>query len=192
MCQLQLSPTTLITGGSDGRVITFSLENLSISNRIAAHDCSVTSLQFVDDGGMGPWNPQPRPLPPTSLTSAEDSEAGQSTQDGFKGVMGSRTVQKKSSGGFLVTGGNDGKVRLYEVETGNYVRDVSEGGDSVWKVCVGWGICVVVCKRGGKTVVEIWSMRPDEEKGEGKANAKLPIGNGESRREMRIFEGEDV
>ncbi|RXW17571.1 hypothetical protein EST38_g8283 [Candolleomyces aberdarensis] len=62
---------------------------------------------------------------------------------------------------FLVTGGNDGRVRLYEVQTGNYVRDVSEGGEGIWRVVVGWGVCVVVCKRGGKSVVEIWSMRPE-------------------------------
>lgn len=60
-----------------------------------------------------------------------------------------------------MTGGNDGRVRLYEVQTGNYVRDVSEGGEGIWRVVVGWGVCVVVCKRGGKSVVEIWSMRPE-------------------------------
>lgn len=60
-----------------------------------------------------------------------------------------------------MTGGNDGRVRLYEVQTGNYVRDVSEGGQGIWRVVVGWGVCVVVCKRGGKSVVEIWSMRPE-------------------------------
>ncbi|TFK20265.1 WD40 repeat-like protein [Coprinopsis marcescibilis] len=117
VCQLQLSPTLLITGGSDGRVITFSLDSFTISHRIAAHDCSVTSLQFVDDGG--------------------------------------------ENDNFLVTGGNDGRVRLYEVKSGNYVREVSEGGEKVWRVVVGWGVCVAVCKRGAKTVVEIWSMRPD-------------------------------
>lgn len=121
MCQVQLSPDLVITGGSDGRVITFSLQTMTISRRIAAHDCSVTSLQFVDDGG--------------------------------------------DRDNFIVTGGNDGRVRLYEVQTGKYVREVSEGGESVWRVIVGWGVCVVVCKRGGKTVVEIWSMRPQSEVG---------------------------
>ncbi|EAU90674.2 F-box and WD repeat-containing protein [Coprinopsis cinerea okayama7 len=118
VCQLQLSPNLLITGGSDGRVISFSLDTLTISHRIAAHDCSVTSLQFVDAGG--------------------DKER------------------------FLVTGGNDGRVRLYDVDSGNFVRELS-GGETVWRVVVGWGVCVVVCKRGGKTVVEIWSMRPGNE-----------------------------
>lgn len=46
VCQLQLSPTILATGGSDGRVITFSLSSFKALQRIAAHDSSVTSLQF--------------------------------------------------------------------------------------------------------------------------------------------------
>lgn len=48
VCQLQLCPTTglLATGGSDGRVITFDLQNYTSLQRISAHDSSVTSLQF--------------------------------------------------------------------------------------------------------------------------------------------------
>lgn len=49
MCQIQLSPTILATGGSDGRVITFSLETYSILQRVAAHDSSVTTLQFDEN-----------------------------------------------------------------------------------------------------------------------------------------------
>lgn len=49
VCQIQLSPTILATGGSDGRVITFSLETYSILQRIAAHDSSVTTLQFDEN-----------------------------------------------------------------------------------------------------------------------------------------------
>ena len=49
VCQIQLSPTVLATGGSDGRVITFSLETYSILQRVAAHDSSVTTLQFDEN-----------------------------------------------------------------------------------------------------------------------------------------------
>jgi F-box and WD-40 domain protein CDC4 len=108
VCQLQLSPTILATGGSDGRVITFSLETYTALQRIAAHDSSVISLQFDKN--------------------------------------------------FLVTGGNDGRVKLYETETGNYVRELNEPGECVWKVAFVKHICAIMCKRGGKTVVEIWSL----------------------------------
>jgi len=56
-----------------------------------------------------------------------------------------------------VTGGNDGRVKLYETETGNYVRELNEPGN----VCGGPFVkctCAIMCKRAGKTVVEIWSL----------------------------------
>ncbi|KAJ6561160.1 WD40-repeat-containing domain protein [Mycena vulgaris] len=145
VCQLQLSPSLpstphpnpiLVTGGSDGRVITFSLSTYTPLHRIAAHDSSVTSLQF-------------------------DAR-------------------------WLVTAGNDGRVRLWEIATGAYVRELSAGGESVWKVCFGGGsedaemglgastgdvldghdgggdVIAIMCKRAGKSVMEIWSFRPQD------------------------------
>lgn len=114
VCQLQLSPnySILATGGSDGRVITFSLSTFLPVHRLAAHDSSVTALQF--------------------------------------------------DGRFLVTGGNDGRVRLFETGSGKYVRELSEGGECVWKVGYAGGTCAVMGKRAGKTVIEIWSFRPRE------------------------------
>ncbi|KAI6113110.1 WD40-repeat-containing domain protein [Pisolithus sp. B1] len=114
VCQLQLSSSTglLATGGSDGRVITFSLRDYSPLQRIAAHDSSVTSLQF-------------------------DSN-------------------------FLITAGNDGRVRVYETQSGAHVIDLSERSESVWKVACKHGTCAIMCRRAGKTVMEIWSFRPKE------------------------------
>ena len=123
----------LVTGGSDGRVIVFSLRALSGSaqpgqrttavapvQRLPAHDSSVTGLQL-------------------------DSR-------------------------FLVTGGNDGRVRLYQytpavevdgMEMGRYdfVRDMCDPSESVWKVAYTRETCVIMYKRAGKTFVEIWSFR---------------------------------
>lgn len=114
VCQLQLSSTTslLATGGSDGRVITFSLRSFTALQRLAAHDSSVTSLQF--------------------------------------------------DANFLITGGNDGRVRVFETQTGNWVRDLGERSESVWKVLYKKGICAIMCKRAGKTTMEIWTFKPKE------------------------------
>ncbi|KIK50354.1 hypothetical protein GYMLUDRAFT_65319 [Collybiopsis luxurians FD-317 M1] len=180
VCQLQLSPTMLATGGSDGRVIMFSLPhpdasssrttlsssatlnrrrrrhaipndftNCKVLHRIAAHDSSVTALQFDDR--------------------------------------------------FLVTGGNDGRVRLYETQTGNYVRDLSEPSDCVWKVGYGTGgagfgsyggrrcgeVLAIMCRRQGKTVMEIWSLKPREGEEAGRDGEESG-----SREEEREGEGE--
>ena len=100
----------LASGGSDGRVITFSLETKQPIRKIVAHDSSVTALQI-------------------------DSR-------------------------FLVTGGCDGRVRLFETAAGSMVRDLTEPAEAVWKVVHKNDVCVIMCKRMGKTVMEIWSFRP--------------------------------
>ncbi|KAG6334263.1 hypothetical protein ID866_4820 [Astraeus odoratus] len=114
VCQLQLSSATglLATGGSDGRVITFSLRDYSSLQRIAAHDSSVTSLQF-------------------------DSN-------------------------FLITAGNDGRVKMYETHSGAHVTDLGERSESIWKVACKHGTCAIMCRRAGKTVMEVWSFRPKQ------------------------------
>lgn len=119
VCQLQLSSTMLATGGSDGRVIVFSLDkSFATLQRLSAHDSSVTGLQLDDR--------------------------------------------------FLVTSGNDGRVRLFRFDPAKgpgkceYVRELTEPTESVWKVAFTRETCAVMSKRGGKTVMEIWSFRPED------------------------------
>ncbi|KIO34183.1 hypothetical protein M407DRAFT_151474 [Tulasnella calospora MUT 4182] len=64
---------------------------------------------------------------------------------------------------FLITGGNDGHVKLFEVETGTPIRELTEPCEAVWRVAFKKDKCVIMCKRGGKTVMEILSFRPPEE-----------------------------
>ena len=119
VCQLQLSPTMLATGGSDGRVIVFALDkSFTALQRLSAHDSSVTGLQLDER--------------------------------------------------FLVTSGNDGQVRLYRFDSttspGKYVfvRELTEPTESVWKIAFTRETCAIMSKRGGKTVMEIWSFRPED------------------------------
>ncbi|KAI9449118.1 WD40 repeat-like protein [Russula earlei] len=67
---------------------------------------------------------------------------------------------------FLVTGGNDGRVRLFDVGSGAYIRDVTAPSETVWKVVFRREVCAIMCRRAGKTTVEIWSFRPLEERGQ--------------------------
>ncbi|KAF9524416.1 WD40-repeat-containing domain protein [Crepidotus variabilis] len=71
---------------------------------------------------------------------------------------------------FLVTGGNDGRVRLWDVKSGSYIREMCEPSESVWKVGFGGSgrdVLAIMCKRNGKTAVEIWSLRPKLTNGQG-------------------------
>lgn len=133
----------LVTGGSDGRVIIFSMlptpvtparspnmpkfaprappKLFAVVQRLAAHDSSVTGLQFDNR--------------------------------------------------FLVTGGNDGRVRLFEFHKDpaldgdagiggkfEYLREMSDPCESVWKIAYTEQTCAILCKRAGKTQVEIWTF----------------------------------
>ena len=113
VCQLQLVGNSLITGGSDGQVISFSLSpTYSLVQRLAAHEGSITTLHAGDR--------------------------------------------------FLVTGSSYGTARLFRFNrhTGlcEYVRELTEPSDVVWKIAFSWETCVVLCRRQGRLVIEIWSF----------------------------------
>ncbi|CAL1708382.1 unnamed protein product [Somion occarium] len=71
---------------------------------------------------------------------------------------------------FMVTGGNDGRVRLFQFQNDGdgepgkceYVRELSDPSESVWKVAFTRTTCAIAAKKAGKTVVEIWRYRPNE------------------------------
>ncbi|ORY88080.1 hypothetical protein BCR35DRAFT_313089 [Leucosporidium creatinivorum] len=112
--QLQLDPISnvLVTGGSDGRVIVFSLSTFDTIHRLCAHDNSVTCLQFDDR--------------------------------------------------FIVTGGNDGRIKLWDFKTGVFIRELAEPCDAVWRVTFRDDKHVVLCRREGKTLMDVRTFRPSE------------------------------
>ena len=56
---------------------------------------------------------------------------------------------------FIVSGGNDGRVKLWDLRTGAFIRELSKPCEAVWRVTFKEDKCVVLCKRGGKTVMEV-------------------------------------
>lgn len=128
----------LATGGSDGRVITF---------------------EFFD-----PPLPYSSPYSSTLPSSTPRSRNHSRHPTSSSGVRllskiaahDSSVTHLQLSPRFLLTSGNDGRTRLFGTQTGNYVREMSEVCESVWKV--GWreDTVVVMGRRAGKTVVEVW------------------------------------
>ncbi|KAH9815555.1 hypothetical protein DFH28DRAFT_968297 [Melampsora americana] len=108
--QINGPSNVLVTGGSDGRVVVFSLESFECLHRLCAHDNSVTCLQFDDR--------------------------------------------------FVVTGGNDGRVKLWDFKTGSFIRELAEPCEAVWRIVLRDDKAVLLCKRDGRTVMEVISFRP--------------------------------
>ncbi|KAG0145932.1 hypothetical protein CROQUDRAFT_658042 [Cronartium quercuum f. sp. fusiforme G11] len=111
--QINGQSNVLVTGGSDGRVVIFSLESFECLHRLCAHDNSVTCLQFDDR--------------------------------------------------FVVTGGNDGRVKLWDFKTGSFIRELAEPCEAVWRITLRDDKAVLLCKREGRTVMEVISFRPSLE-----------------------------
>jgi F-box and WD-40 domain protein CDC4 len=82
-------------------------------HRLAAHDNSVTSLQFDDTR--------------------------------------------------VVSGGSDGRVKVWDLKTGQLVRELTDLADAVWRVAFEEEKCVVMASRSNRTIMEVWSFSPPED-----------------------------
>ena len=140
MCQLQLTPTMLVTGGSDGRVITFTLKGatFAVVQRLAAHDSSVSGLQLDERFLVTGGNDGRVRLYEFELGGGDGGEHGGGSGGGAGGGGG---------------GGGEPQCR--------FVRDMCEPSESVWKVAYTRETCAILSRKAGKMIVEIWSFKPD-------------------------------
>ena len=159
----------LITGGSDGRVIRFALATFAPSSpplpgarvaavsvppaavqRLPAHDSSVTGLQldsrFLVTGGNDGR---------VRLFELREASAASSSSSGGPQTSGPYASNAPTVG---VGAGEEGRQFQYE-----YIREMCEPSESVWKVAYTKETCVVMYKRAGRTFVEIWCFRVKDE-----------------------------
>ena len=78
---------------------------MSCIHRLAAHDNSVTSLQFDDQR--------------------------------------------------IVSGGSDGRVKVWDLRTGTLVRELSTPAEAVWRVAFEDEKAVILASRAGRTIMEV-------------------------------------
>jgi WD40 repeat protein len=198
ICALHLSRDLqlLSAGGSDGRVITFSL--------VTDDDAEEASAEKTGDvtGSL------PTPGEATgSILNTEMINLSRTSRYGERSRRRHQTRKRSTSrpprvayqpihriaahdssitglqfdSRFLVTSGADGRARLWETQTGQYVRDLTDGGETVWKL--GFSIpkaggqvggvskmCAIMGKRGSKTVLELWGFEPKEGEEKGKVH----------------------
>ncbi|GAA5895009.1 hypothetical protein JCM8208_000085 [Rhodotorula glutinis] len=109
--QMQLDPYSdlLVTAGSDGTVMVYSLTTYEALHRIKAHSQSVTSLQFDER--------------------------------------------------FILSGGNDGRLKLWDTKTGAYLRDLSDPCDTVWRALVRDDKLVSLSRRDDRILMDVKTFR---------------------------------
>jgi F-box and WD-40 domain protein CDC4 len=63
----------------------------------------------------------------------------------------------------IVSGGSDGRVKVWDLQRGCLVRELGQPAEAVWRVVFEEEKAVVLASRQGKTVMEVWSFAPPEE-----------------------------
>jgi len=194
VCQLQLSRKhqLLATGGSDGRIVTFSLGSpdgsypgtvgvVQTDHALSNNDRSGSSSRKSRykpprlSSRLPSYHNSPDAAPSTTKVSLPRRRAAYEPLHRMAAHMSSVT-SLQFDGRFLITSGSDGCVYLWETQTGRFVRKLTDDGDCVWKVgftsakrladmdedrTSGEGVgdvCVIVGKRGRKTVLEVWGF----------------------------------
>lgn len=56
-------------------------------------------------------------------------------------------------------------MKLWNVNTGRFIRELSKSCDAVWRVTFKGDRVVVLCQRGGRTVMELLSFVAGEGSG---------------------------
>ncbi|KAF8585473.1 WD40 repeat-like protein [Ramaria rubella] len=181
VCQLQLSSrtNTVITGSADGRIIIFSIAPVTSSSPSSTPMLVPPAHAHVPHPSDTPASPPTSPfLPSLGLTPAPTPthDAGYSILARVPAHTSSVTGLQFDEDGrkWIVSGGNDGRVLLWEVEERagggevggmqmRLVRDLTEQCEGLWKVAFRGDVAVICCLRAGRTVLEIWSFRPVEE-----------------------------
>ncbi|WWC72565.1 uncharacterized protein I206_106527 [Kwoniella pini CBS 10737] len=59
-----------------------------------------------------------------------------------------------------VVSGSDGALKLWDIKTGSYVRDLVVGISSVWQVAFNGNLLVAASNRGGQTVFDVFNFSP--------------------------------
>jgi len=174
------------TGSLDSTVRIWSAETGQCLRLLSGHTSLVGQLQLStphlltggSDGRVIHFLEQPQPFPLPPLYSRQHSLCAHDNS----------VTCLQFDDRFIISGGNDGHVKLWSLEDGSYIRDLIEPCDAVWRVGMKGDRLVVLCQRGGRTIMEVWSFRPEDVPVDGME--EVPLVEGALWDGDRIGEGE--
>ncbi|KAF7966964.1 hypothetical protein HWV62_36338 [Athelia sp. TMB] len=156
--------TYVASGGLDATVRVWSVESGECLAVLTGHTSLITALAFLP--------PSPTPSDAVLTSGAADGRVLAHALPSLRPLYrlaahdGAVTALAPGPHGLLATGGGDGRARLFGARSGDYVRELAERGDGGAGAGVGVGVgragCVVLGKRAGRAVVEVWGFGPRE------------------------------
>ncbi len=84
-----------------------------------------------------------------------------------------------------MSGGSDGRVKIWDLDTGVLIRELSQPAEAVWRVAFERERCVVMASRAGRTAMEVWDFAPP---GEG----DMDEDDGRDSGEVEMMDTDDV
>ncbi|KAL7420179.1 hypothetical protein Q5752_005145 [Cryptotrichosporon argae] len=156
--QLQLAYPRLVTAGSDGRVIIFDLS--------AAGGAAVSASAMAPSASAPSSIGGPAPM--------HGAMAGAAAQAPLGPLAPGTTVHRlcahdnsvtslQFDDRFVLSGGNDGRVKLWDIHSGAFIRELVRPCDAVWRIVSRGDLCAVLCQRAGRIVLDLLDFRPDDQ-----------------------------
>ena len=81
----------------------------------------------------------------------------------------------------IVSGGSDGRVKIWDLRTGQLVRELSQPAEAVWRVAFEDEKAVIMASRANRTVMEVWSFSPPHESSADRERSSSPASLPEHR-----------
>lgn len=63
---------------------------------------------------------------------------------------------------FVISGGLDGRVKLWDIQTGTFIRELTQPCTTVWRIGFRDDRVIILAQRGTRTVLEVLTFRPGE------------------------------
>lgn len=174
--QLQLTNNMLISGGSDGRIIAYSLDPSHPRNAAADANASAASRNQPVSLGVGGSVTNPRGRGTSNVAVHPMSGAPTAGGGGAAAACNSFTLLYaicahdnsvsclQFDEHFILTGGNDGTVRLWNLYDGSFVRELVKPTAGIWKLAFRDDKIVWVAKQEDESLsMGVVDFRPVEE-----------------------------
>ncbi|KAI8311299.1 F-box/WD repeat-containing protein 7 [Colletotrichum sp. SAR11_59] len=166
---LEIKGDIVVSGSYDTMAKVWSISEGRCIQTLQGHFSQIYAIAFDGkrvvtgslDTNVRIWDPR------TACSECLAILQGHTSLVGQLQMRGDTLVTGGSDGSFddtrVVSGGSDGRVKIWDLKTGHLVRELIAQGEAVWRVAFEDEKCVALALRQNRTVMEVWSFSPPED-----------------------------